>query len=194
MEIVDKCQWALKTSLEEIYHDEEWGVPIYDDQKLFELLSLELCQSGLSWHTILSKREGYLVAFSNFNIKEVSGYGKSKIEELLQDTGIIRHRAKISAIINNANCIIDIQGEYGSFSDYLWGFVENKSIVGCWKSESDIPVSTDLSTKMSKDMKEKGFKFIGTTTLYAFMQSVGIVNDHTIGCFRFEQVNDLRRL
>ncbi len=189
MNIIKKCQWSLKTTLEEVYHDEEWGVPIRNDSKLFELLSLELCQSGLSWHTILKKREGYQLVFSQFDIEKVATFDESKIEELLLDTRIVRHRAKISAIINNAKCILDIQKEYGSFSNFLWEFVDHKTIIGNWESEQEVPASTDLSTYISKEMKKRGFKFIGTTTIYAFMQSVGLVNDHTIDCYRFNQCN-----
>ena len=181
----NKCQWSLKTDLEEVYHDEEWGVPVFDDKTLFELLSLELCQSGLSWHTILKKREGYLLAFDNFEINKVAAYDQDTIDTLVVDERIVRHRAKISAIINNAKCFISIQTEYGSFSEYLWGFVNKTPVVGSWKDESLVPAFTELSDKISKDMKKQGFKFLGSTTVYAFLQSVGVVNDHTIKCFRF---------
>jgi DNA-3-methyladenine glycosylase I len=181
-----KCQWALKTKLEEAYHDAEWGVPVYDDTKLFEALSLELCQSGLSWHTILNKREGYRAAFNQFDLKSVAAFDDAKIEELLLDAGIVRHRAKISAIINNAQCILNVQQEYGSFSDYIWQFTDNKTLVGNWKSKEEVPASTELSVQISKDMKKKGFKFLGPTTIYAFMQSVGLIHDHTTDCFRFD--------
>jgi DNA-3-methyladenine glycosylase I len=187
MNSIKKCQWSLKTTLEEHYHDNEWGVPIKNDSKLFELLSLELCQSGLSWHTILKKREGYQIAFRQFDIEAVANFDESKIEELLLDSRIVRHRAKISAIINNAKCILKIQKEYGSFSNFLWGYVDHKPIVGNWNSEQEVPTSTKLSTNISKDMKKKGFKFLGTTTVYAFMQSVGIANDHATSCYRFNQ-------
>jgi len=187
MRTVNKCQWSLKTNLEETYHDEEWGVPIFDDRKLFELLALELCQSGLSWHTILKKRAGYLSAFHKFDIDKVASFDEEKVEELVLDAGIVRHRGKISAIINNARCIVDIQKEHGSFSDYLWSFVDKQPIVGNWLSENDVPASTELSTQISKEMKKKGFKFLGSTTIYAFLQSVGVVNDHTVECFRFNR-------
>lgn len=180
-----KCLWALKTKLEEAYHDTEWGVPVYDDNKLFESLSLELCQSGLSWHTILNKREGYRMAFNQFDIKTVAVFDDAKIEALLQNAGIVRHRAKILAIINNAQCILNVQKEYGSFSDYIWQFTDNKTLVGQWQSKEEVPATTELSTLMSKELKKKGFKFLGPTTTYAFMQSVGLVNDHTMDCFRF---------
>jgi len=183
MQEIKKCQWALKTKLEEDYHDTEWGVPVYEDVKLFEALSLELCQSGLSWHTILNKREGYRAAFAQFDIKKVASFDDKKIESLLLDAGIVRHRAKISAIINNAQCILKLQQEYGSFSDYIWQFTDHKILVGNWSSKDDVPASTELSTLVSKDMKKKGFKFLGPTTTYAFMQSVGILNDHTRDCF-----------
>ena len=180
-----KCQWALKTKLEEAYHDAEWGVPVYDDAKLFEALSLELCQSGLSWHTILNKREGYRAAFNQFDLKTVAEFDDVKIEELLLDAGIVRHRAKISAIINNAQCILNVQKEYGSFSAYIWQFTDYKTLVGHWQSKEEVPASTELSVQISKDMKKKGFKFLGPTTTYAFMQSVGLINDHTTDCFCF---------
>ena len=189
MNKIKKCQWSLKTTLEEDYHDKEWGVPIKNDRKLFELLSLELCQSGLSWYTILKKREGYQLVFRQFDIETVAIFDESKVEELLLDARIVRHRAKILAIINNAKCILDIQKECGSFSNFIWGFVDHKPIIGNWKSEQDVPASTDLSTHISKEMKKRGFKFLGTTTIYAFMQSVGLINDHTINCYRFNQCN-----
>jgi len=185
MSDIKKCQWALKTKLEEHYHDTEWGVPVYDDSKLFEALSLELCQSGLSWHTILNKREGYRAAFHHFDLKTVAAFDEAKIEALLLDAGIVRHRAKISAIINNARCILEVQQAYGSFSDYIWQFTDNKTIVGHWQSREEVPASTELSIQISKDLKKKGFKFLGPTTTYAFMQSIGLVNDHTTDCFRF---------
>jgi len=185
MNEIKKCQWALKTRLEEHYHDTEWGVPISDDTKLFEALSLELCQSGLSWHTILNKREGYRAAFNQFDLKTVAAFDEAKVEALLLDAGIVRHRAKILAIINNAQCILNVQKEYGSFSEYIWQFTDHKTIVGHWQSKEEVPASTELSTLISKDMKKKGFKFLGPTTTYAFMQSVGLLNDHTTDCFRF---------
>lgn len=185
MSNVVKCSWSLKNELEEKYHDEEWGVPVFDDTKLFELLSLELCQSGLSWHTILKKRKGYLIAFDGFDVVKVSKYSDKKIDKLVTNKEIVRHRAKITSIINNAKCIIKIQDEFGSFSNYLWDYVEHKSIVGGWEDESEVPSSTDLSDRISKDLKKRGFKFLGTTTIYAFLQSVGIVNDHIKTCFRF---------
>ena len=181
-----KCQWALKTKLEEAYHDTEWGVPVYDDTTLFEALSLELCQSGLSWHTILNKREGYRAAFHQFDLRIVAAFDDAKIETLLLDTGIVRHRAKISAIINNAQCILNVQQEFGSFSDYIWQFTDNKTLVGNWQSKEEVPAFTELSILISKELKKKGFKFLGPTTTYAFMQSVGLVNDHTTDCFRFD--------
>lgn len=191
MSNVVKCNWSLKTELEEKYHDEEWGVPILDDTKLFELLSLELCQSGLSWHTILKKREGFIKAFDGFDIVRVSKFSEKKTEKLLTNEEIVRHRAKITAIINNASRVLEIQKEFGAFSNYLWGFVDHKPVVGGWDEESEIPSSTELSDKISKDLKSRGFKFLGTTTTYAFLQSVGVVNDHIKTCFRFNQCNQL---
>jgi DNA-3-methyladenine glycosylase I len=191
MNEIKKCQWCLKTKLEEAYHDAEWGVPVYDDNKLFESLSLELCQSGLSWHTILNKREGYRHAFLHFDIKKVAAFDDAKIETLLLDASIVRHRAKISAIINNAQCILHIQQEYGSFSDYIWQFTDNKTLVGRWETKEQVPATTELSILISKALKKRGFKFLGPTTTYAFMQSVGLVNDHTLDCFRFNINNHL---
>lgn len=186
MNNVIKCQWSTKTELEEAYHDTEWGVPVFDDTLLFELLSLELCQSGLSWHTILKKREGYRNAFEQFNITKVATYNDDHIAQLVTDESIVRHKAKITAIINNAAAILSIQQEFGSFSDYLWGFVNHQPIIGGWQHESEVPASTPLSDQISKDLKKRGFKFLGSTTVYAFLQAVGIVNDHIQTCFRFK--------
>ena len=185
-----KCPWSLKTVLEEAYHDKEWGVPIYDDDKLFQSLSLELCQSGLSWHTILKKREGFKAAFDCFVIDKVCQYDEQKIADLLLDKSIVRHKAKISAIVNNACCIKNIHAQNTTFSNYLWGFIDHKPIIGHWKNASDVPSSSSLSDHISKELKKIGFKFLGTTTVYAFMQSVGMVNDHILDCFRFNQCNE----
>ncbi|UTW47959.1 DNA-3-methyladenine glycosylase I [Bacterioplanoides sp. SCSIO 12839] len=186
MNNVIKCQWSTKTELEEAYHDTEWGVPVFDDTLLFELLSLELCQSGLSWHTILKKREGYRNAFEQFNIAKVAIYNDDHIAQLVTDENIVRHKAKITAIINNAAAILKVQQEFGSFSGYLWGFVNHQPIVNGWQQESEVPASTPLSDQISKDLKKRGFKFLGSTTVYAFLQAVGIVNDHIQTCFRFK--------
>ena len=170
------------------YHDKEWGVPVHNDKKLFEMLTLEGAQAGLSWSTILKRRPGYKKAFSNFDIKKVSQYGEKEIMKLTNDTGIIRNRLKIISTIENANCVLEIKNELGSFDKYLWGFVSNKPRVNKYKSLNQIPAQTEISEKISKDLKKRGFKFIGPTIIYAFMQAVGMVNDHEVGCFRYKEV------
>ncbi len=184
-----RCEWANVSPLEIEYHDKEWGVPIHDDRLLFEMLTLESAQSGLSWATILHKRAGYLQAFDNFDVHQVSQYTDEKVDELLQNKAIVRHRLKIQATINNAKKIIEIQHEYGSFDRYIWSFVDGETIINSWNNLSDIPTSTSISEMMSKALKKKGLKFIGPTTCYAYMQAVGMVNDHTTSCFRYSVVN-----
>ncbi|NBC57947.1 MAG: DNA-3-methyladenine glycosylase I [Bacteroidetes bacterium] len=186
-----RCQWATKHSLEEHYHDTEWGVPVYDDQKLFEMLCLESAQAGLSWLTVLQKRKNYKKAFQNFDIVKVASFSDKKVEELLQNKGIIRNRLKIKAFINNANCVLDIQNKYGSLTEFLWSFVNHQPIQNAFKSSSDVPAKTEVSNIMSKDLKKNGFKFLGSTTCYAFMQAVGMVNDHTTNCFRYKVIKSL---
>ncbi|MCL4123257.1 UNVERIFIED_CONTAM: hypothetical protein GTU68_051986 [Idotea baltica] len=170
------------------YHDEEWGVPVYDDEKLFEFLVLETFQAGLSWITILRKRENFRNAFDNFNYKKIAKYGEDKYESLLQDAGIIRNKLKIRATISNAKVYMEIQKEFGSFSDYIWAFTNGKPIHNQHKNMSDVPATTDLSDKLSKDMKKRGFKFVGSTVIYANMQATGMVNDHITSCFRHNEV------
>lgn len=171
------------------YHDEEWGVPVHDDKTLFEFLVLESAQAGLSWATILKRREGYRKAFADFEVQEVASYGATEIERLLQDDSIIRNRLKIKATINNAQRFIEVQREYGSFSDYLWGFVGGKPVINTWKSAAEVPATTKDSDTLSKDLKKRGFKFVGSTIMYAYMQAVGLVNDHTIDCFRHPELS-----
>jgi DNA-3-methyladenine glycosylase I len=183
-----KCQWALASPLEETYHDHEWGVPIHDDRLLFEFLILEGAQAGLSWATILKKREGYRAAFNNFDAQQIAEYGESKINELLANPNIIRNKLKINSAILNAQAFLDIQKQTGSFNEYIWQFVEGKPIQNKWQQFSDIPVSTSQSERMSRALKQKGFKFVGPTICYAYMQAVGMVNDHTVDCFRFEEL------
>ena len=184
-----RCTW-LDTSKPDYvdYHDNEWGIPVYDDQKLFECFTLESAQSGLSWYTILKKREGYKEAFDQFNINKVALYDDVKLAELLINSDIVRHKGKISATINNAKCIQNIQKEFGSFSNYLWNFVNNKTIVNNWQSNKDYPSSTPESDALSKDLKKKGFKFVGSTICYAFMQACGMVNDHSADCYKRSQI------
>lgn len=183
-----RCQWANGDPLYEKYHDEEWGTPLYDDQLLFEFLILEGFQAGLSWITILRKRENFRRAFSNFDAKKVARYGEADIERLMQDAGIIRNKQKILAAINNAQRYLDIQKEWGSFSDYFWHFTGGKPIVNHLESMGQIPAKTPLAEEISKDMKARGFKFVGPTIIYAHMQATGMVNDHMVNCFRWSQV------
>ena len=182
-----RCTWCGDDPLYQQYHDREWGVPCRDDQTLFEFVVLEGAQAGLSWITVLRKREAYRKAFANFDVHSVAAFDEADVERLLQDPGIVRNRLKVASTISNARLFIDLQNEYGSFSNYLWGFVDDKPIVNHWSSLSQIPASTELSDRISKEMKKRGFKFFGTTICYAFLQAVGVVNDHTADCFRYGQ-------
>lgn len=183
---IDRCAWAPKTDENYIkYHDEEWGRPSHDDSHLFEMLCLEGAQAGLSWSTILNKRQGYRKAFAEWDVKRVAAFDQARVEALVLDAGIVRHRGKIEATIANAKAIIAVQKEFGSLDKYLWAFVGHKPIVNDFQSLGEIPSATDLSTKISKDLKKRGFRFVGPTTIYAFMQAVGMVNDHTASCFLF---------
>lgn len=181
-----RCGWPGDDPLYRAYHDEEWGVPERDDRALFEKLILDGFQAGLSWITILRKRENFQAAFDGFDSNVIVNYGEDKIEALLQDAGIIRHRGKIEATIGNARAYLDIQDELGSFSDYLWQFTDGRVIQNHWKTLADVPAETAQSKAMSKDLKRRGFKFCGPTICYAFMQAVGMVNDHTTDCFRHD--------
>jgi DNA-3-methyladenine glycosylase I len=187
MEDKRRCKWCVGTPIYEQYHDEEWGVPVYDDQKLFEFLLLETFQAGLSWITILKKRDAFKTAFDNFDYKKVALYSEEKVQELLENTGIIRNKLKIRAAISNATAFIKVQKEFGSFSKYIWGFVEEKTIQNNIKSVADIPSNTTLSDTISKDLKKRGFKFVGSTVVYAHMQATGIVNDHVEDCWTRNQ-------
>lgn len=177
-----RCAWCEKDELYRDYHDKEWGKPVRDDQKLFEFLILESFQAGLSWYTILSKRENFRKAFDNFDYKKVANYKEQKVEELMQNAGIVRNRLKILATINNARCFMNVQKEYGSFSSYLWSFVDGKPIINSPKTLDEVPATTEISDKLSKDLKKKGFKFMGSTVVYAHMQATGMVNDHLVSC------------
>ena len=188
-----RCDWANSNPLETEHHDNEWGVPIHDDRLLFEMLILESAQSGLSWTTILQKRAGYLQAFDNFDAKKIAKYSDKKVEQLLQNPGIVRHKQKINATVENAKQFLKIQSEYGSFDTYIWSFVEAKPINNSWKKQSDVPAKTQTSDAMSKDLKKRGFKFVGPTTCYAYMQATGMVNDHLVSCFRYSEVKKLQR-
>ena len=179
-----RCSWCLKDDLYKNYHDEEWGKPLHDDQKLFELLCLEGAQAGLSWYTVLSKRENYRKAFDNFDAVKMSKYSEAKIEKLLQNEGIIRNRLKVHAFVTNAKAYLEIQKEYGSFDKYIWQFVGGKPIINDVKSMGSVPAKTTLSDAMTKDLLKKGFKFVGSTICYAFMQASGMVDDHINDCWK----------
>lgn len=185
---ISRCEWNLKDELLTRYHDEEWGTPVHDDQLWFEFFSLDGMQAGLSWNTILRKRPAFRTAFDNFHIETVAGYGESKVAELLNDAGIVRNKAKINAIIHNAARVMEVQREFGSFDAYLWRFVDGKTIQNHWQSLSEIPARTEVSDLISKELVGRGFKFCGSTIIYAIMQSAGMVNDHIVSCFRYEQI------
>tara|TARA_R110002073_G_scaffold40547_5_gene115097 strand:+ start:211643 stop:212161 length:519 start_codon:yes stop_codon:yes gene_type:complete len=170
------------------YHDTEWGVPVYEDAKIFEFLMLETFQAGLSWITILRKRENFRKAFDNFNYKKIATYTEEKYDSLLQDAGIIRNKLKIKATITNAQLFMELQQEYGSFSKYIWSFTNGKPIKNEFNHKSDVPATTALSDALSKDLKKRGFKFVGSTVIYAHMQATGMVNDHATDCFRYNEV------
>jgi len=183
-----RCGWSAKDALYVKYHDEEWGVPVYDDAKLFEFLILETFQAGLSWITVLRKRENFRKAFDNFDYKKIANYNDDKFNELIQDVGIIRNKLKIKATITNAVAFMKIQNEFGSFSNYIWKFINGKPIVNKWKSLAEIPAKTALSDAISKDLKKRGFKSVGSTVMYAHMQATGMVNDHLVDCFRYHEI------
>lgn len=190
--MVKRCGWAESHALETAYHDDEWGVPEHNDNTLFEMLCLEGAQSGLSWLTILKKREGYRRAFVNFEIPKVARYTEKKQAALLDDAGIVRHRLKINAVVENAKCILAIQKEYGSFDKFLWEFIGGQPIQNNFKTAKSVPAKTPLSDDLSKLLKKRGFKFIGSTTCYAFMQATGMVNDHITSCYRHKPLQKLR--
>lgn len=183
-----RCAWANSSISEKEYHDNEWGSPVHDDQILFEFLILEGAQAGLSWSTILNKREGYRKAFVNFDVEKVARFSSEKIERLLLNPEIVRNKLKVNAAVTNAKAFIKIQEDYGSFDNYIWKFVEKTPIQNSWKTASQVPVNTVESDAMSKDLKQRDFKFVGTTICYAFMQAVGMVNDHTTDCFRHKEL------
>lgn len=183
-----RCEWANESALEIDYHDKEWGVPVHDDRKLFEFITLEGAQAGLSWATILKKREGYLKAYDGFDVRKISNYDERDIEGLLRDSGIVRNRLKIKSSIQNAKHFMDIQKEFGSFDSYIWKFVDGKPKQEGRVKIDDVPSRTVISDEISKDLQNRGFKFVGSTICYAFMQAVGMVNDHTTDCFRFKEL------
>lgn len=184
-----RCEWCANSFEEYVrYHDEEWGVPVHDEKKHFEFLVLESAQAGLSWATILKKRSGYRKAFRDFDPEIVATYDKGMIEGLLQDSSIIRNRLKVEATVNNAKRFLEIQRELGSFDKYIWQFVNGKPIVNNWKTSQEVPVTTKQSDALSKDLKKRGFKFVGSTIIYAHMQAIGLVNDHTTDCYRYNEL------
>lgn len=181
----NRCGWAGNDPVYIAYHDNEWGIPEHDDHKLFEMLILEGMQAGLSWITILRKRDNFRVAFDNFDPEKVAAYDETKITELLQNSGIIRNRGKITAAITNAQHFLDIQREYGSFDAFIWNYVDNSPIINKFKTLEEVPAKTELSDKISEELKKRGFKYVGSTIIYSFMQAVGMVNDHIESCFRY---------
>ncbi len=183
-----RCGWCEGDPLYEAYHDEEWGVPVYDDATLFEFLVLETFQAGLSWITILRKRENFRKAFDAFDYKKIANYSEDKIQELLQDAGIIRNKLKVRATVTNAQLFMKVQVEFGSFSKYIWGFVDGKPITNAVIDYKIAPPTTKISDALSKDLKKRGFKFVGSTVMYAHMQATGMVNDHEVDCFRYSEV------
>jgi DNA-3-methyladenine glycosylase I len=183
-----RCEWCGDDQLYIEYHDTEWGVPVYDDKTLFEFLTLETFQAGLSWITVLRKRENFRMAFDQFNYQKIAQYDDNKYHKLMQDAGIIRNKLKIKATITNAQAFMEVQKEFGSFSKYIWGFIKEKPIKNSYKSMADLPANTPLSDAVSKDLKKRGFKFVGTTVVYAHMQATGMVNDHVQSCFRYNEV------
>ncbi|MDX1753676.1 MAG: DNA-3-methyladenine glycosylase I [Salinimicrobium sediminis] len=188
METKIRCGWCVGDKLYEAYHDLEWGVPLKDDAAIFEFLTLETFQAGLSWITVLRKRENFRKAFDNFDYQKIAEYSEEKTEALMQDSGIIRNRLKILATVSNSQAFMKVQQEFGSFSRYIWDFVDNNPVQNSWKTLSEVPATTAISDALSKDLKKRGFKFVGSTVMYAHMQATGMVNDHVIGCFRHQEV------
>ena len=183
-----RCEWADSDPLYVKYHDTEWGMPLHDDRRLFEFLVLEGAQAGLSWLTVLKKRENFRKAFDRFHVKKVAEYGEAKINALLSDAGIIRNRLKIESAVHNAKCFLQVQKEFGRFDSYIWQFVEGKPIKNKWRTLAEIPARTPQSDAMSKDLQKRGFRFVGSTICYAHMQACGMVNDHLTSCFRYKEV------
>lgn len=186
--VVKRCDWSVKDPLYIRYHDEEWGVPVHDDKKIFEFLTLEGAQAGLSWFTVLKKRENYREAFDGFDPKKVSKYGSRKVDELLGNAGIIRNRLKINSTVSNAKAFVEVQKEFGSFDSYIWQFVNGKTKKNRWTSMKQIPATSAESDAMSRDLVKRGFKFVGSTICYSHMQATGMVNDHMVSCFRYNQL------
>jgi len=186
----NRCEWSGTDPLYLKYHDDEWGVPLHDDRGLFELLILEGAQAGLSWLTILKKRDNYRKAFQGFDPQKIAGYTATDVQRLLADPGIVRNRRKIESAIRNARGVLAIREEFGSFDSFLWRYIDYQPIQNAWRSLAEVPAKTAISDTISKDLKKRGFNFVGSTICYAFMQAVGMVNDHIVGCFRYEQVKE----
>ncbi|NQT61111.1 MAG: DNA-3-methyladenine glycosylase I [Bacteroidetes bacterium] len=186
--MIKRCEWCESTDLMRAYHDTEWGTPVHDEQRHFEFLVLEFMQAGLSWSTILNKRENFRKAFNNFAVEKVVNYGSKKIASLLQDAGIIRNRLKIAALINNAGKFIEVQKEFGTFDAYIWHFTNGKVVNNKITSLHNMQVTSELSDMVSRDLKKRGFKFVGSTTLYAHLQAIGVINDHITSCFRYKEL------
>ena len=191
VKMVNRCSWANYNDAMKVYHDKEWCNPVHDDQVLFEFLVLEGAQAGLSWNTILQKRENFRKAFDKFDYKKIAKYNERKIEELLNDSSIIRNKLKIASVITNANALLKVQEEIGSFDKYIWNFVNDTPINNEFKTLEELPSKTQLSELISKNLKKRGFKFVGPTIVYSFMQAVGMTNDHTADCFRYEEINQI---
>ena len=187
-----RCSWCLGVSdAYQAYHDEEWGVPVHDDLTQFEFLTLESAQAGLSWSTVLHKRDGYRKAFAGFDVQKVSRFSERKIETLCQNPAIIRNRLKIKSAVSNARAFIEIQTEFGSFADYIWGFVDGQAVQNRWRRNAKVPATSKVSDALSKDLKQRGFKFVGSTIIYAHLQATGLINDHLVDCYRYEVCRDL---
>lgn len=186
---VIRCEWCLGEKIYQQYHDKEWGVPLHSDRKLFEFLILEGAQAGLSWITVLKKRKTYREEFDNFDFNKVALYKEAKIKSLLKNSGIIRNKLKIRATVKNAKAFLEIRKEFGTFNKYIWQFTDGKTIQNSWKSLKEIPAETDISRMMSKDLKKRGFTFVGPTICYAFMQAIGMVNDHVVDCYRYQELS-----
>lgn len=185
---MNRCAWCGTDPLYVNYHDKEWGVPVFEDQKIFEYLILETFQAGLSWITVLKKRENFRKAFDNFDCQKIAAYDEKKLESLINDAGIIRNRLKIKAAVINAQNFIKVQKEFGSFSKYIWEFVDHQPLINHWKTMSELPATSEISDLLSKDLKKRGFKFVGSTVIYAHMQATGMVNDHLTDCFRHKEL------
>lgn len=186
MKTIQRCPWSEgRNDLYLSYHDEEWGVPVHDDQRQFEFLILEGAQAGLSWSTILNKREGYRRAFADFDALKISRFTDKKLAELSEDSAIVRNRLKIAAAVNNARHFLEVQAEFGSFCDYIWGFVDGRPVQNRWRTQKEVPATSEVSDALSADLKKRGFKFVGSTIIYAHMQATGLVNDHIVGCHRY---------